>query len=480
MYLLLVSLYQAPAWATEVVWMQPPTADQQRWVAEQAGATSPPLEFRDLRSAAEHISERDQDAYTALDATLTESRAYETELDGEIVIMQDLSIPLSRLDIVRDENDLERIFRALTYQGFAVDRFFGPDLGQDPKAADYRIRLEGRDLPKSWADAAALFPGREISAYEIAESAQRVAYEEVRSTVARQLPASLIVQGLPDEASLVIDGRAIQSSDSGLLRVPAGQHWVHAVFAERVIERWVVRVGPGEQATLESSLPDSEWRGFVAGLSEAPAVPPGLIRDLDALGGEVWVATPGPRRPTVWALSPQGVRPVDLQVQRSTTSEQVSSGLEVGITAGTGWFNSGDFYSQTRGAAPYQASTFNAASLNLAVEAGRELGPAMAFVGVQAQFTIGAHAFALSGQTQTRIRPQPYLAIGHPWAQVTVGYLLPYHPTVGGRVRLPLIEGLELELAGFYGARQTLTRSDGSTYKTWHLGSVSTGARFTF
>ena len=467
------------AQATEVVWLQAPTADVQRWVADQANAQGPVMTPQDLRFAAEQETPEDGDALQALSAALAEARQYEMQLDGELVIMQDLVEPLSRVTLLRNEADRDALYTALTYQGFAVARYYGDALGSDPGAADFRLELDGAVVPAPWADAVAIQPAREVSAYEIAEAAQRIAYETTRNETIRQLPASLSFDGLPSDSTIVVNGTPEALNAASVIRLVPGRHWVHIRSDDRIIERWVLRVEPGERRTLSVSMPEAEWQAFVADLGEGSVVPPGLHADLEALGGEVWLARPGARSPTIWSVTPTGVTPVTIDQPKAVTSDRSAPSNALSLNTGLGWFYSGDFYQQSPNAAPPSQATVNAIHTQFGVDVGQSFGPVWASAGVDTAITIGAHAVAFTGNFKTRFRPQPYVAVGVRPAQLTVGYLLPYHPAIGGRIRLPLSERYGVYASGLYGVPMRLRRPEQATYNTWHIGSLTVGATFT-
>ena len=88
---------------------------------------------------------------------------------------------------------------------------------------------------------------------------------------------------------------------------------------------------------------------------------------------------------------------------------------------------------------------------------------------------LGEHHVALTGDDATmRVRPIPHLAVGVKYAQVTAGFLFPYHPAIGGRVRIPL-SMLEVRLAGWVGLPGEQTRDDLSTYDRLSVYTVNGG-----
>ena len=200
---MLMSLWLAmalPAHSAEVVWLAPPDDEQAAYVAEQADAQQPHLNAIGLRAAATAWSDQDRDAFTTLDTVLQDVRSYETKFDGELVIMRDLADPIADIQLVRDESERGKLYAALAYQGFAVNRYFDTALAEDEQAAPYREELNGVTIERPWHDAVALDPDRNVTPYDIAEAPQRVNYGKVQEIVRDALPASLVPIGIPEGA----------------------------------------------------------------------------------------------------------------------------------------------------------------------------------------------------------------------------------------------------------------------------------------
>lgn len=475
MQLILPLLLILEAAATEVVWLSPPgEADRDR-VAAQAGARGIPLEPIDLWAAATDWSEEDEQAYAALEAALEEVRAYETKLDGELVIMRDLMKPLDEIHIVRDEDDRSELYGALAYQGFAVNRFFGTSLAEDEQAADHRVEVDGVVVEKPWLDAVALDPEREVTPYDIAEAPQRVAYGEVAKVVTSTLPASFTPTGLPEGATLVIDGRPSQPGPSGNIKLAPGRHMAHVELEGRVIARWDFRLGPGDTKEMGPELDAPTFNGFLNEIGPGATVPEALVPSIEFLGGEVWIARPGAKEPEVFALTPSAVTPVELEKIR--VERPGSDDKPVALVAGAqgGWFYSGDFLLQEPLARNAENSTVNAGSVSVLVAADFDLSGFHAGVGVQTWMTLGDDHVAKYGTKTTRLRPYPHVMAGIRYVQLTLGYLLPYHPGVGGRAMIPVSGPVELHLSGLFGVPGKLKYEDGTEYETGDVRSLSGG-----
>ncbi len=459
----LIVLSWSTAGAADVVWLGSPSDDERRRVAEIAGATGPALSPLDLRAAATRWTDDDDRALEDLDAALEASRAYETQLDGELLILRDLEGPVTGVGALRNQGDRGRLFAALTYQGFAVARYWGETLAEDTEAEPWRAEFKGRVVERPWLDAVAIEPDREITPYEIAEAPQRVAYADVMAHVAGALPATLTPVDQAQGASLFVDGRAVAVGPSGNVKVLPGRHLVHAEIDGVIVDRWDVRVASGGDARLEPRVASAVWTSFLDGVAPGAEVP-GAVRALvDALGGGVWLAVPADRDPIVLRVAGDRLEPVELP-RESGGGEGGGDGPGVELSAGAlaGWLSSGDFYVQDP-TTPNTRATVNAASLGGWATAEARLSLLRVGAGIDVIVPLGEHHLALTGdEGRLRVRPIPHVAVGLPWVQATAGYLFPYHPAVGGRARAPLPGPLELRALGWLGLPTTRDRGDGS------------------
>lgn len=479
--MVLLSLWTASA--TEVVWLTPAGSEEADRMAEIAASVGPPLAAIDFRAAASDIVEADEAAYRELEAVVQSSRAFEAKLDGELVIMRDLDPAVENITIVRDEADRNRLFAALTYQGFAVDRFFMDQLGADDRASLFRYDLAGEWIERPWMDAVAIEPDRSATAYEIAEAPQRVAYAEVRDEVRREtLPARILFSnGLPDNATLVIDGRQVTGAQAS---VQPGHHYVHVALDGRVIFRDEVELRSAGFVNLEISVTDLVWNRWRTGVlnGNEPDLPADLRPSLDVFGGEVVLAWIEKDKVKAVKLGPEGYTAVSTRASASDGKGGDSDrGLSIGLGVLGGWFSSGEFYTQNPLADDGTAfsptvATVNAGAIGFDVDVNYDLGLFRVAVGMNAVVTLGERHFAqYNGDSKTRFRPQPYLAVGIPWVQVTAGYMFPFHPTVGGRATVGLFEGLELRVSGWVGIGGPRSRADGTNYSSLPIYSAVGG-----
>ncbi|MFT5455432.1 MAG: hypothetical protein ACI9K2_001911 [Myxococcota bacterium] len=477
----LITCLIAAATAAEVVWLTPPEASEQAAVAASAGAQGAPLSFMDLRTAASGASSTDDDAYRRLGQVLADVRAYETKLDGELLILRDLEAPLAAIGVVRDGTDRQAVFDAFAYQGFAANRFWGSDLATDDEAADWRVELNGQTLERPWRDAASVHPEAEVTAYQIAEAPQRVAYDAVSKAVASALPSSLVAEGLPAGAELVIDGAVGAPGAAGDVKVPPGRHWVHVQLDGHVLVRWTVSPEPGEQLTLDSSADSDVWTDWLDRLSADSEVPAPVATAVNALGGEVWIASGAGRDRIVWAVTPAGVSEADVTAAVADRSDSDSDdGASVWVVGGVGWFSSGNFYTDAADEAPRTGATVNAIAPSVGLGLDVDAGWFRAGVGVDMAVPLGENHAAEMNDGSLRPRPLIQASVGVRPVQAVFGYMLPYHPVVGGQATWTFGS---VELRGGYaaGLPGIVDRDgDGPDWERLavHRAGVAVGARF--
>ncbi len=456
----------AAAGAAEVVWLDAmPAPEDAARVAAYAGATRAPYTAEDLRYAATDFGASDVAAWESLSTALRDVRAFETRLDGELVILRDLARPIEAITLLPDEAARERLFAALAYQGFAVDRYFGERLATDPRGEPARIVLpDGRAVPLPWLDAMAIDPERSPSPYEIAEAPQRAHYSAFKAPVASLLPGLLSLDGaLPEGASLVIDGRPVVLDASGQVRLPPGRHFAHLARSGHILARHAFRLEPAGSATLALALGDEAWTAWVADLRDdgRVGVPDALAPAVQALGGEVVVAWTERSGVKVARLTRSGTEPERLPSARTESGSDGRLLVQVGLGIGAGWFKSGDFYLQDPANVPRTVDAVNAAALQGVVDVSLQKGLFRASVIGDFGVPLGAYHVALTGDTAMRLRPDVSLGLGVKWAQVTAGFLFPYHPSVGARITVPVWKGLEVLGSGKVGIPIELARATG-------------------
>jgi hypothetical protein len=474
-----VSLIAGLAWilispasrATEVVWLRPPTdAVAAAALGVEAGAERGPLTPLDLRVAASDATAADVAAIRGLTEALRDVHQFDTRLDGELLIMNELEPAISRVSLLRDAADRDALFAALAYEGFAVDRFFAGELATDDRAAPQRVTIDGKAWIRPWLDAIALDPSHVITPYDVAEAPQRVDFGRLRDDDARLLPA-VLNPVVPADVALRVDGVDVDVGPSGALEVRPGRHLVAAVRGGRVLQRWDVRLAPTERADLALDLPDTDFKAWIASFATGtPAPPPPALGPaLAALGGSVWVVAPdvGPAG-SVFEVGPAGVvahggeSPPD---KKAREAGDLDGGLVAAVALGGGWAGTWDFYEQDPTNVPATAAAVNAPSLGGSVDLGWRAGWIRVGAGVDALYTVGAYHVAAYGDNETRLRPYPHVELGIPWVQGTVGYVFPHNAGLGLQGEIPLAASpLDLRLASIYGVRGARTRPDGSDW----------------
>jgi hypothetical protein len=474
--ILLAALWATPAMGTEVIWTSTPSQEDATLVGDQAGATQGALKPIDLRAAATSWSEADDAAYKNLDNTLTQVRAYETKLDGELLIMRDLAGAIARVGLVRDDSDRGKVYAALAYQGFAVNRYFDTTLADAPEAEPYRMDLQGLAIEKPWFDAVALDPTREVTPYDIAEAPQRVAYGIAADMVVSALPASFTPVDLPENGTIFVDGRQATPGSAGNIKLVPGRHLIHVTLRDRVIARWDVRLDPGQALEAGPELKQADWTDFLDGISADSTVPAALGPHLDAFGGEIWIATPTDKRPNVFAVTADGVTAVQIDKPKGAGANEDKGSLSLTVGAASGWFYSGDFFTQAPSADNHTRATVNAVHGQLFASVDMDVSLLRVSAGIDTSYTLGQTHFALTGANSWRVRPYPHVGVGVKLAQVTLGYLMPYHPGVGARITVPLTGPVELRASGLYGLPGERSYPDSiQTYFTQRVTTANLG-----
>jgi hypothetical protein len=446
--------------ATEVVWLAPPDPVAAARVAERAGAVRPALTPTDLRVAATEAGPEDDAAIRRVAGALRDAHPYETRLDGELLIMGGLARPIAAVTLLRDDADRDVLFAALAYQGFAVDRYYGDELGTAAGAEPYRVDFDGVALVRPWVDALALDPDHAIGAYDVAEAPQRAHLLKLQDRIWHSLPALLVPVDFPADAQLVVDGRPVEIGASGGVTVPAGRHLAHVTREGRILARFDLRIAPGEQREVALPLPDADWNAWIASFASAdPTAPPaGLRPSIEALGGAVWVV--GRRTWVVTAGGTTELDEVDDAPKKTGTSESIA------LTGGGGWLATWDFYQQDPTDVPASRAAVNAGAVGVGAAFDLDRGIWRFGAGIDTVFTLGAWHVARYGDRSTRARPYPYVSGGLRQLQATAGYLFPFNPGFGARTAIPLGAGpVEIAAAAVYGVPGRRTREDGSSWQ---------------
>lgn len=474
------------AQAAEVVWLgSSPSTEDLAAVALASGVEGQPRTPVALRAAATDKTDDDVARWTALDAALRDVRAFETRLDGELVIMEELGLALDGLTLLPNQDARDRLFAALAYEGFAVDRFFMDGLGEDERGEGYRVVLtDGTVVPRPWMDAVGLDPERQVTPYEIAEAAQRARFGEVREALSTELPARILIEGsLPAGSELVVDGVVVDPGTTGRVRVRPGRHFAHVVLDGHVLARTQQRLGPNDTLAVAVALDDATFQGWLDGVRDGSVADvPEAIRPSIEAWGEVVLAWSGGKGPEAARVTPSGVERLDVAKAARVASGASSSfsdkgpvrQVQVAAAVGGGWFSSGDFYLQDPANVERSKASVNAGALDVAIDVSAQIGLFRASVIGDLGVPFGADHIALTGSGSMRVRPDVSLGLGVTWVQVTGGFLFPYHPSVGARATIPVFKGLEIVGAFRAGLPVTLQRGGGDeawtglpVYQAW-------------
>jgi hypothetical protein len=469
-----------PALAAEVVWLEPPSAQDAARVGARAGALRGPLTPAAFRAGLSDVTPADAVAIDAVAAALEQVRVFEAELDGELKILAGLDAPLAQVRLVRDAADREVLVRALLYQGFAVDRFWGDTLGSDDAAAPYRVRIEDRHVERPWLDAFALDPLRAVADADIGEQPQREAYDRLRETLAEALHATVVAPDLPPGASLVVDGRTVLLDDTPLVQLVPGRHWLHVEVGGHVLARVAQRLRPGQRLEVVLPVPESEWRDLRRLLLRGEGVVPDGVRDVvEAWGGEVWFADGTGPSLRVWSVTPTQARPAPLAERPAAPPPAVGSPLaDVSVAGwiGLGWMHSADFRNQDPDAVPAGAGVVNAVAPVLGAELAWDRDWLRYGVGVDVSVPLGADHVALSGAGRYRLRAFPHVLVGHPLVQGQLGWVAPYHVAGGLQGCVPVVDDrVEIRARLLVGVPPALVRPDGTSWQGSPLLTASLG-----
>lgn len=459
--------------AAEVVWLEPPSEADAARVAAFAGAERGPLSPAAFRAVLTKRTKDDRSAIEGLVIARQAAKEHESVLDGELKILAGLEAPLQEITLLADADDREVVVSALLYQGFAVDRFWGSTLGEDPGAAPWRITIDDAVVERPWLDAYAIAPLRPPTARDISEAPQRDRFEELRSTLAKATRARVLAPDLPAGAVLVVDGQQTEVDDLTVLELVPGQHWFHVELNGHVVARHKVRLSPGQRFQVELPVPQEVWDDLLRHLRTGERRLPGAVRPaIEAMDGEVWFAEKLGDDIRAWKVTPEGAESVEISgAPPSLGGPGPIGNVSVAAWAGPVWLNSPDFRDQLSDP-PEGAGVVNAIAPAVGLELAWDRDWLRYGLGIDLTLPLGEHHVALSAGGGYRLRPTPYLLLGHPLVQASFGFLAPYHLVGGVEGAVPLGKGpLEIRAHARWGRPPPMVRADGTT---WEGRSVTT------
>jgi hypothetical protein len=118
---------------------------------------------------------------------------------------------------------------------------------------------------------------------------------------------------------------------------------------------------------------------------------------------------------------------------------------------GLGWMYDGDWFLSKPDRVPHTRASVNAVLPVGTLSAQLRPGPFALSLGVDVGMPAGADNTLASGSMDLRVRAHPHIGFGVPVAQLTVGYLFPWHLGLGARAQVPIGESFSLGAATVYG-----------------------------
>jgi hypothetical protein len=441
------------AHAGTAVWLAAPIDPEQTPgdKARRVEAVAPVLDF----------GPADEAAIEGLRTQLSACRPMMDEFDGELSIIRQLDVRLDAVAMLREE-DRDLIWDVLLLQGLAVHRYF-PDLSTAEASGADVVRTIGADIFENapWADAIALFPDRVPDASQLGDESSRVAFQEQRARALLWPTAELRVEGLPQGARLLIDGRA---APGGARTVIPGMHrWV--LEADGGIQlRGRAIVQPRATLTEPYLATASEIQSLEASLMGgrgAVALPPAVTRRLDTLDGPVSIVVRGPRDVHVFRVEGESAVPVTRE--RRGASESAG---QVWLMGGASWLYDGNFFvHNVAEGAPDDPATVNALAPVVGVGGHWPVGPVHLGAGTDLVMPLGAFHTVPTDDTKRRARLHPHGAVGWGPVSATVGFMSPWHLGLGLRGAVPVRDQWSVTGAFVQGVGLSWAREDGPEFR---------------
>lgn len=452
--LLLVSL----AYADRVYWLQPPTPADTDAVAR----TVPGAKAASLDTLVASPTDDGSAALDTLAAELAAVRPLLSEFDGELQIMARLQKATADVTRLRDEKDAQLLWEALLFQGNAVHRYFGDNLGKDPASVPYVRTIGPAVVVAAWADAVALGGAAAPPESVIPEKPQRLNYDGIRALISAMPSASLEVGRLAAGAELWLDGRRIGETPGARTLLVPGRHFLSVRVDGRELLAGDTVLGGGSTMRAEAPFGPVERAALEALLRKGGdgwTVPEAAMVPISGRNEPTYLGVPGGGRPKLWRVDRGVAEAVKLV---SATAGAPAAPWAAHAAVGAGWVSTGDFFLQNLDAgAPQSVDTVNAFAPVLAGDVEVRSGWFAASLGAQLAVTTGDHHELPSGDASLRTFVYPHLGVGTPWVQATLGPLFPWYLGVGAKARVPVLNHLEVVASGVYGIGVPLARSGG-------------------
>ncbi len=447
--ILLASLLSADAWAAKVYWVgEPDDADRAAISRTVEGATTAP--FSEIAPSIQA-----GDPMSLLSDEVTACVALFDVFDGELQVMARLQKATSDVKVLRTDADRRLLHRAWMLQGYAVQRYFLDKVGTDRAAEPYRTGTGADAWVTAWVNAASLLDAPAPTTSDLPDGPARIAFDGTQAAVKARPLSTVVVGAVASGASVYVDAKKVDSASGTRILVSPGRHYVHVQVGESVIWALAEEVQPGATVTVQAPFGPAERDALIGQLASGKdgwVVSPAVV---SVAGGEpLYLAVPGEKAPRLVRLDGGTATNVAIVAEK----REGGGGL-VRVSAGAGWLSTGDFFLQNVGAgAPYEKSTVNAFAPAVAVGGAWRFGWLEVGAGLDAQIPIGEFHTLPSGSSSTRGFVYPHIAVGVPYAQLTLGPQLPWYFGIGAQATIPLVGPLELYGRGVYGIGLPISR----------------------
>jgi hypothetical protein len=451
MWLMLLALLAPNAWAARVYWVGAPTdADRAAVARTVEGATTAPLsEMMPSLSAGDSLS--------VLANEIASCKPLFEVFDGELQVMARLQKAIADVQVLRSAADRQLVHSALIMQGTAVQRYFQGALGTEDGAQPYRTMISGQALVSSWTHAVALYTPESASVAPpvLPDPAASLAFDATQASVRLRPSASVAFGALAEGAAVFVDGVRVETTPGFRLLLSPGRHYLHVQVGEVLLWRFADDIAPGQTVAVEAPFGPAERDALLMRLTggkDGWAVPTAV--SALARGEPLYLAVPGAKKPRLLRIDGGVAANVPI-----TAESAGGGGPLVRVAAGAGWLSTGDFFLQNvDDGAPYTVGTVNSFAPAGSVAAAWRRGLLEVGAGVDVQLAVGdVHTLPI-GASHTRTFVYPYVAVGIPWLQLTLGPQFPWYFGIGGQARVPLAGPVELYARGVYGVGVPLAR----------------------